>query len=179
MEQRLARELPGPLYEHSLRVATTARHLAEQNQVDPEQAYLAGLLHDWAKPLPGPELLALARQYSLPVSEVEARVPTLLHGPVAAALLPTAWGVADPAVLEAIRLHTTGAPGMSKLAQVVWLADYIEPGRSFPGLEAVRAATDLRAALRLALDQTIRYLLDRGWLVDPLTVQTRNWLLEE
>ncbi|MFS8512340.1 MAG: bis(5'-nucleosyl)-tetraphosphatase (symmetrical) YqeK, partial [Planifilum fulgidum] len=90
-------------------------------------------------------------------------------------------GVDDEEVLNAIRSHTTGRPGMSLLEKVVFLADYIEPGRSFSGVEEVRrlAREDLDRAILKALDNTIVYLVERGFKVYPLTILTRNDFLDK
>jgi predicted HD superfamily hydrolase involved in NAD metabolism len=135
-------------------------------------------MHDYCRNTPGPVLLAEARQRSLIIDPAEVAEPLLLHGPVAAARLAERGLVTDPAVLAAIRWHTTGRAEMNLLEKVIWLADYIEPGRRFAGVDPVRAAAgqDLDAALLLALDQTISYAIANGWQLHLYTVQARNSL---
>lgn len=156
-----------------LRVAATAQALARRHGVDPERARLAGLYHDWAREWSAAELLAEAGRLGLGPA-----VPEVLHGPVAAALLPPLPGL-DAEVRVAIARHTTGAPGMSRLDMVVYLADLIEPGRDFAGVDQLRrlAHEDLEAATLAAMDQTLRDLLDRRLPIDERGVAARNELL--
>lgn len=181
LEDAVARRLDGKRLAHVRRVQATARLLAERYGAPAEAAAVAGLMHDYARCFPADVLLAEARQRGLVIDPVEEVQPNLLHGPVAAALLSEEGLVTDTAVLDAIRWHTTGRPGMGLLEKVIWLADYIEPGRSFPGVEQIRAlaAQDLDRALLAAFDNTLNYLVQRRLLIHPYTVQARNWLLQQ
>lgn len=179
LEAALAEQLQGPRLEHAHRVRLAARGLAERYGAPVEAAEVAGLMHDYARSLPGERLLAEAQKRQLVVDPSEEQEPGLLHGPVAAALLKEQGLVTDPATLEAIRWHTTGRPGMGLLEKVVWLADYIEPGRAFPGAAEVRATAmrDLDRAIIMAMDNSLQYLISRGCLIHLYTVKARNWLL--
>ncbi|HEY8346572.1 MAG TPA: bis(5'-nucleosyl)-tetraphosphatase (symmetrical) YqeK [Symbiobacteriaceae bacterium] len=179
LEAALARRLDGERLAHVRRVQATARDLSRQHGAPVEAAEVAGLMHDYARCMPAAALLAEARRRNLVVDPSEEVQPYLLHGPVAAALLAEEGLVTDPATLDAIRWHTTGRPGMGLLEKVIWLADYIEPGRSFPGVEEIRAVAmqDLDRALLMAFDNTLSYLVQRGLLIHLYTVQARNWLL--
>src|SRR5690606_33311273 len=105
----------------------------------------------------------------------------LWHAPVGAYLVKKEIGITDEDILDAIRHHTTGRPGMTTLEKVVFLADYIEPNRSFPGVEEVRekAKKSLDEALVLSLQNTIRFLLSKNQLIYPQTVATYNDLLRK
>ncbi|HYF91391.1 MAG TPA: bis(5'-nucleosyl)-tetraphosphatase (symmetrical) YqeK [Symbiobacteriaceae bacterium] len=175
----VAKRISGERLAHVYRVLETARGLAAQYGVDRAQADVAALLHDYAKAMPEAELLVEARRRGLIIDPAEEKHPDLLHGAVAAAQLAEQRLVTDPAVLDAIHWHTTGRAGMSRLEMVIWLADYIEPGRAFPGLDEIRetADWDLERALLMALDHTIAYVLSRGSLLHVYTVHARNWLL--
>ncbi|BCV20491.1 bis(5'-nucleosyl)-tetraphosphatase (symmetrical) YqeK [Moorella sp. Hama-1] len=175
----LAARLPEKRYRHSLGVAATAAQLASKNKVDPEQARLAGLLHDYARDLPGPELLALATGAGLVTCELERRLPVLLHGPVGALLIKQGLGLADRAILQAIARHTVGSVAMTTLDKIIYLADAIEPERRFPGVEELRrlAGTDLQAALLKAFESSIFYLLGKGQPLHPATIEARNYIL--
>lgn len=179
LEAALGQQLQGPRLEHVRRVRLTARSLAERYGAPVEAAEVAGLMHDYARSLPGETLLAEARKRQLVIDPSEEQEPGLLHGPVAAALLEEQGLVTDPATLEAIRWHTTGRPGMGLLEKVVWLADYIEPGRTFPGAAKVRAEAekDLDGALIMAMDNCLQFLINKGYLIHLYTVKARNWLL--
>ncbi|QGP92459.1 HD domain protein [Neomoorella glycerini] len=177
--QLLAARLPAGRYRHSLGVADTAAGLAVKNGVDPEQARLAGLLHDYARDLPPEKLLDLAGAAGLITCDLERRLPVLLHGPVGALLLERELGITDKAILQAVARHTVGAPGMTTLDKIIYLADVIEPGRQFAGVQAIRkaAATDLEAALLKALEASIVYVLDKEQPLHPATVEARNYIL--
>jgi len=171
--------LPEALFHHSVGVAETARSLAQRYGVDPEAAFTAGLLHDLAKNLPPEGLLKAAEASGIVVDGIERANPSLLHGPVAAVWAEKELGITDRSILDAIRYHTTGRAGMSRLEMVVYLADLIEPGRRYPGVDRLRelAGKDLVAACRAGLDQTLRFCLDRGLLIHPRSFEARNALL--
>ena len=175
----LAARLPEKRYRHSLGVAATAARLASKNKVDPEQARLAGLLHDYARDLPGRELLALAAGAGLVTCELERRLPVLLHGPVGALLIKQDLGLTDRAILQAVARHTVGAVAMTTLDKIIYLADAIEPERRFPGVEELRrlASMDLDQALLKAFESSIFYLLGKGQPLHPATVEARNYIL--
>lgn len=170
--------IPSARLAHCSRVAQLAQWLAQRYDVDPDKARLAGFLHDCARDESPARLLELAGLWRIPVTEVEARAPILLHAPVGAELVRRECGVEDIQILDAIRFHTTGRSGMSPLEKIVFVADYAEPARDFPGVERVRAAMFecLDTAVRFALDQSLRYLLERGYLVHPNMVAARNAL---
>ena len=133
---------------HSRSVAAEAAELARLYGAAPAAAELAGLLHDYCRELPAAEILAVAARYGILVGLTEARRPVgLLHGPVAAAELAEAG--LDAEVAGAIALHTVGGEGMTILEKCLYLADFCEPGRGFPGLEEVRALS------RASLDEAV------------------------
>ncbi len=115
------------------------------------------------------ELLRLAEERNLPVGPPERESPKLLHGPVAAELAREDLGVKSEDVLEAIRAHTTGAPGMGPVALAVFLADKIEPARDYPGIDELRALAerDLKGAASLSLEGSISHNEERGHRVHP------------
>jgi len=166
-------------YRHSMRVASVAREMARAFGLDENKAGLAGIVHDYAKGVPGYELLALAREHNLLEDEVETRSPDLLHASVGAFLLQQEQGLADEEILDAVRNHTLGRVGMTDLEKVLFLADMIEPGRDYPGIERLRclAWRDLNEGMIQAIELTLRYCMDRGRLIHPRTVLVRNNLL--
>lgn len=181
LEAALAGQIRGERLAHTYRVLETARGLGARFGAETAQVSVAALMHDFAKAMKPDELLRLGRHHGLIVDPAEELQPHLLHGPVAAALLAEQGLVTDPAVLAAIRYHTTGRAPMSLLEKIIWLADYIEPERSFPGIDTIRtlAESDLDRSLLQALDQSIRYVIDRGWPLHLYSVQARNWLLTQ
>ena len=165
-------------YAHTVRVTETAERLARTHDLAEERTRLAALLHDAAREMPAGEYLRLARDWDLPIGDFEQENPKLLHGPVAAELARRKLGLEDEEVLEAIRVHTTGAPGMSPLALAVYVADKIEPARDYPSVGRLRelAAVDLRAAAREGLRRAIAYNEQRGRDVHPESRRTLQWL---
>ncbi len=165
-------------YGHTLRVADTAEDLARVHGVDPARARLAALLHDTGREIKSGEFLRLAEGWDLPVGEPERESPKLLHGPVAAELARRSVGVEDEEVLEAIRAHTTGSPGMGPLSLVLYVADKIEPARDYPSVERLRrlAREDLRGAAAESLRRTIAHNEERGRSTHRASLETLEWL---
>lgn len=166
-------------FEHSIRVAETASKLGQIYGQDQSRLLLAGLIHDMAKSLDDATLLAIAEQEGLISHESERLIPDLLHAPVAAVIARNELGIADEQVLAGMANHTLGRPGMSDFEKIVFLADMIEPGRSYPGMEELAELTerDLDAAMLSGLDSTIAYCIKRGRILHPRTVDTRNYFL--
>jgi predicted HD superfamily hydrolase involved in NAD metabolism len=141
---------------HARRVADLAATYAARFGAAQDEALAAGLLHDLCREMPGDALIRVAEEAGVPVGPCERQQPVaLLHGPVAAAELAAA-GWPRP-ITRAIALHTVGAAGMNVLEKCLYLADFCEPGRSFPGLDEVQALAErslddaVAAAVRLTL----------------------------
>ncbi len=150
---------------HTLGVADTALGLAIRHGVDHNHAYIAGLLHDVAKPLSYEELAKLVRGRIDDLDEQELASEPVLHAPASAVLARDMYGVRHPDILSAIRRHTLGGPGMTDLEALIYVSDFIEPTRQpFPGLEEARtlAQTDLHAAARRCARLTVEYVRSRG-----------------
>lgn len=185
MKPRLDREkvvsdlrdrLSGEDFEHVLRVESHIRKLAVRYGLDPEKAAFAGLLHDWARGLPGDELFRLAGELGVPVSPVDRAYPYLLHAPVGAGMLRRDLEIEDPELTEAVGKHTFGGERMSRLDKLLYLADLIEPGRPYPGLEPVREAAerDLDAAYALAYAHKLEHVIRNRRPLHPLSVLAWN-----
>lgn len=169
-------------YEHTLGVEYTAAALAMRYDAPVFEARLAGLLHDCAKCLSNEKKLSICEKNNINVSEIEKRNPFLLHSKVGSFLAKDEYGVTDLEVLNAILNHTTGRPGMSLLEKIVFVADYIEPGRkSAPNLQEIRkmAFTNLEQAMIKILEDTLSYLRDGDGEIDPMTAQTYAYYCEE
>ena len=156
-------------YRHTINVKKMAVALAERWGADPEKAELAALLHDSAKELPKAELLQIFADNAIIANNAAQRPAPIWHGLAAAILCQTQWGVTDPEILSAIRCHTTGKPGMSKLDKILYLADMTSAERDYPGVEALRKleCEDLDRAICEALEQSIRFVREGGKPVDP------------
>ena len=166
-------------FAHSLSVARTSVQLAGLYGENTLKAEQAGLLHDCAKCLPLKDMQRIAVENRLTEDPDVLGSDALLHSIAGACLAEQLYGMTDPEVLEAIRFHNTGYPGMSRLAMCVCLADFMEPLReSFPLLEKVRvlSRTSLEKALLLSLEGTVDYVKSRGWYLYPRTCDTIAWL---
>ena len=152
--------------------ASVAAAMAMAHGADLGKAELAGLLHDCAKNIPDKEQLRLCTKHKIPINEIEKKSPYLLHAKLGAWIARKKYEVDDEEVLDAIRWHTTGTEGMSKLAQIVFIADYIEPGRcKAKNLAEVRplAFSDLDECCYVILRDTLKYLEIKGNPIDPET----------
>lgn len=170
-------------FEHTLGVEYTAAALAMCNGASITDARIAGLLHDCAKCLSDEKKLAICLRHDIPVTEIEKRNPFLLHSKAGVWLAREKYGVEDPDILNAIRYHTTGRENMSLLEKIIFVADYIEPGRrqgSADELQKTRklAFQDLDAALLKILDDTLCYLKSGDGEIDPATEATWRYYTE-
>lgn len=165
-------------WQHTCGVVEAARLLARQHGLDEERAVTAAWIHDAAREWPVERLLAAAEEIEVPAGF--AQVPILLHGPVAASILQNQFDCDDQEILDAIRHHTTGRLEMTELDKVLCLADAIEPGRRYPGVDDIRecAQSSLDRALAMSFDSTLQYLIARHQPIFPLTVMARNNLWE-
>ena len=162
---------------HVLGTEQEAIRLAERYGADVEKARVAALLHDCTKRLDMEEQLALCRQYGIQLDELEQRALKLLHAKTGAAIARDVFGV-DDEIYRAIWWHTTGHAGMTLLEKVMYLADYIEPSRDFPGVEELRRVCyeDLDQGLLLGLEMTIQEMTAMGNPVHRATVEARDAL---
>ena len=167
-------------FEHTLSVAYTAACLAGVYNVDVYKALRAGMLHDCAKCIPDNVLMKMAVEHNIPCSETEKKIPFLLHAKVGAELAKEQYSENDDDILNAIRYHTTGRPGMSMLEKIVFVADYMEPFRNKAAdLDVIRklAFTDIDTAIVKILHGTLAYLRKKGGEVDPSTEKTLQYYI--
>lgn len=171
--ERLKKTISLHRWHHTLGVADTALRLAERFGVSPGKARLAALLHDCAKSLPYGEMRRLVEKNVTDTDELELDAEPVLHAPAGMVLARRDYGVRDPEVLQAIRRHTLGGENMTPLDALIYVSDFIEPGRRrFPGLDQVRdlAETDIFAAMRLSAKLSNDYLISRGQQPHPKTI---------
>lgn len=175
----LMEKLSPKRYKHSLNVMDTAGKLADTYGLDVAKASLAGLIHDCAREIRGNDVFLECNRFNIEISNVCKIQPELLHGPLGAKLAEEQYGITDEIILNAVRWHTTGHENMDLMAKVIYIADYIEPGRSFPGIEEARqlAFKNIDSAMVFSLDRTIRFVVSRGLLVHPDTINARNSIL--
>lgn len=162
-------------YEHTLGVEYMAAALAMRYGENVSDAQTAGLLHDCAKCLSDKKRLKICEKHHIPITKLERKNPFLLHAKVGAYLAKEKYGVKNQKILNAIQNHTTGRPKMELLEKIVFVSDYIEPGRKHaPNLMEIRklAFVDLDQALLKILEDTLSYLRTSGGDIDPMTEET-------
>lgn len=181
MKQKLKKTLNPKRFAHSVSVMDTAAELASRYGIDTEKAAVAGLLHDCARDIKGEKVFELCKQFDIEVNYITKTQPELLHGPIGSNLARIEYQVEDPDIIEAIRYHTTGCEKMTMLEKIIFIADYIEPNRNFPGVNEIRreAYSDINRAMVFALNKTIKFVMARGSLIHPETVNARNDLINE
>ena len=175
---RLREQLSDFRFEHVVRVEHTAVKLASRYGVDEEKASVAGLVHDYAKECSDEQFKAVIQSEHLD--------PDLLnwgnfiwHGEVGARIIRRDLGITDQEILDAVRFHTVGAPHMTPLQQLTYVADFIEPGRDFPDVATARAVaqTSLEQAVVYETKHTLTYLMANDRPIYPAAIATYNaWI---
>lgn len=182
IRKKMEKTLDPKRFEHTLGVTYTAAALAMCHQVDINKAQIAGLLHDCAKCMDNEKKLSICNKHNIRMNEIERQNPFLLHAKVGSYIAMKKYGINDPDIINAILNHTTGRPGMSDLEKIIYIADYIEPGRKqAPNLTEVRrlAFRDLDKALLMILEDTLKYLEQTSDAIDPMTRKTYNYYVEQ
>ena len=173
--QQVQMQMSEARFEHVLGVEQSAIALAKRYGCSVEKASIAALTHDYAK-----ERSADAFRFIIENKGFDLNLlrwgNAIWHGLVGAYFVEHELGITDHDILEAIRLHTTGAPQMSLLSKIIYVADYIEPGRDFPGVEEARrlAVLDLDQAVAFETKQTLQYLIGKNVPIYPKTIETYN-----
>lgn len=177
-EARLAakRILSRKRYHHTVCVAAAARRLAAAYGEDKKRAMLAAYLHDIAKELPPEKLRRLADYGELAGITGNRPVFPVLHAFAGARLAEQKFGIKSPDLLNAIRYHTTGRAGMSRLEKIIFVADYISADRRYETAKIVRRAAELSLELAAAeeLRLSIEHLQSKRVEIMPLTIAAYN-----
>ncbi|WP_288528671.1 bis(5'-nucleosyl)-tetraphosphatase (symmetrical) YqeK [uncultured Secundilactobacillus sp.] len=172
---KLRQQLNDSRFEHVKRVEQTALQYADCYGVDRERASIAGLVHDYAKQRPDADFLKAISDYKLD-PDLKNWGNAIWHGVVGAELIATELGITDQLILDAVRFHTTGNRYMTPLAQLIYMADYIEPARDFDGVQQARTlmTNNLHAAVAFQTKHTLAYLIADNKPVYPKTIDTYN-----
>lgn len=172
--EKLRKAISPKRFEHTMGVAETATRLAGRFGVDPHRARLAALLHDCAKSMDFSDMRKLVAKHVSDADKSEMDSKSVLHAPAGMVVARREYGVRDPLILNAIRRHTVGGPVMTAMDALIYVADFIEPGRAdFPGLSVAREAaeTDIFKALRICAELTSEYVKERGQKLHPRTLE--------
>lgn len=165
-------------YQHTLGVTESAIKLANRYGADVKKAELAAIFHDYAKFRPKEEMRGIIVSQGMAATLLDFH-SELWHAPVGAYLVEKEAGITNTEILDAIRYHTSGRVGMTLLDKIIYLADYIEPGRLFPGVDEVRetAEISLNQAVIEAMRNTIVFLMKKKQAVYPDTFHSYNDLI--
>lgn len=177
LEQTVISLLNPNRVKHTLGCRDTAAELAKIWGADETDAARAGMLHDVTKALDGSLQLTLCHEYGILLGEFSQKNPKTLHALTGSLVAERIFGE-NKAVVDAICSHTTGKPGMNTLEKIIYVADYMEPNRDFPGVEELRhlAHTDLDKALELGLEMTLEVLKSQGREISPESSQALQYI---
>lgn len=175
LKNEISARMPMKRYEHVLRVAETAKSLAKNYQVSVDKAEQSALFHDIAKFMDKQALRLILVKENLDHRLLSFH-HELWHGPVGAVIAKLDFGIEDEEILNAVRYHTTGRAGMSPLEKVVYIADMIEPGRNFPGVDQLReiAMKDIDEVMGACIHQSVKFLVSKGVPVFPDSIDCYN-----
>ena len=165
---------------HVLGCRDTAVELAKHWGADVTDAARAGILHDITKAIDGPLQLTLCDAYGILLSKFSQENPKTLHALTGSLVADQIFGE-KPEVVEAIRYHTTGRPNMGLLEKILYIADYIEPCRDFPGVEELRAAAyrNIDEAMLMGMEMTMAHVARQGQQLAQATVDAVRFLREQ
>lgn len=174
IEEKLKNTLDEDRYRHTLGVSYTAAAMAMAHKTDVQKARLAGLLHDCAKCIPKEERIPLCEENDIEITQTERNNVSLLHSKLGVYIAKKDYGIDDPEIASAIRWHTTGRPAMTKLEQIIYLADCIEPNRDDemtvdPQVRQY-AFTDLDKCCRLIMESVVDYIRAASKEMDEMTL---------
>ena len=173
--------LPDGLQSHIYRVRDVALELAAPHNIDLQQAELGALAHDVCRAVPGGDLIRMASELDVPVSDVEQDFPLLLHGPVGAELLRKEEDLNDDILYEAVRWHSTAHASLDPLGKLVFLADKLDPQKaavySYQAKLHDMALESLDLALLEFLSREMAKRIEGGGTVHPASVDARNSLI--
>lgn len=178
IKEMLKVDLRPERYLHTLGVSAMAVKLGKVYGADIKKCEIAGLLHDCAKSMSIEDMNAICNRYFIELSEEEKNHHGILHGKAGAFYAVEKYGIKDSEIIDAIFTHTTGKPDMTLLQKVIYVADYIEEGRTFsPKLNEYRerALTDLDSVLVDILKDCIEHITEKGYYLFPLTQETYDY----
>jgi len=164
-------------FRHCQGVSITARKLAKLNNYDEDKAALAGFIHDYAKQVANDEFIRVIKD---PKNNFNQDLlnwnRAIWHGIVGTYFIKRALSITDSEILTAIKRHTTGDVEMTTLDKIVFVADYIEPGRSFSGVDEAREVTfsNLDAGVGYELAHTLQFLANNRQKIYPKTLAAYN-----
>lgn len=181
INNKLKEMLPQKRFEHSLNVAKCASKLSEIYNYDKDRAYLAGITHDCAKYLNKEEVKYYVNKYNIKLDDLEKDNLALSHSVIGSYIAKYELNIENYDIINAIKYHTTGKENMDILEKIIYIADLIEEGRNFPGVEFLRELTysgKIDEALIVSFNNTIKFVIDNNQMIHPRTIDARNYLIQ-
>lgn len=181
VDDKLKRTLTEKRYNHVQGVVDMSIKLAQQYGEDVEKCRIAAIFHDYSKQFSKEENYDIIAKYKIEVDDLEINSKELLHSKIASKIAEVEYNISDKDILNAISYHTTGRANMSLIEKIIFVADSIENGRVYPGVENLRqvALFDIDKAILGILNSTISHLLNSGFKIHPNSVIARNYFLDD
>lgn len=167
---------------HSINVAACAVKLSKIYGCDEDKAQLAGLIHDCAKYFDEVKTQEYVDRYNIELDPLEVGNSALSHSVIGSYVIQDVFNIKDLDIINAVRYHTTGKEDMSILEKIIFMADMIEEGRDFPGVDYLRELSfsgQLDKALIVSFNNTIKFVIENDQLIHPRSVSARNYLMQE
>jgi hydrolase, HD family len=182
MIEKLKDYLPEKRWTHSLNVAKAAVQLADLVGCDSQKAEIAGILHDAAKYVKLADVGSYCEKYNIHLDDMEKKSTALSHSVLGSYIARYEFGIEDENILSAIRYHTTAKPDMNILEKIIYVADVIEVGRDYPGVDDLREVAfsgDLDRAVLMALENAILSVIRKKAPLHLRTIEARNYYLAQ
>ncbi len=179
LKEYVSKRVSAKRWDHIQKVADEAVKLCKMHGGDIKKAKIAGIFHDAAKEISLEESNELVKKYGLGDKYIDNK--NLAHGKIASKLIQSEFGIKDEDIINAISYHTTGRAGMSKLEEIIFVADAIEPNRHYDGVDEIRKITykDLDRGCYVTVVGTIESLYKRNILpIDDDTLEAEKYFKE-
>lgn len=165
-------------YEHSIGVMKKIGELAKKYNVDINRARLVGIAHDIAKEMSTEDKLRYVKEHNIEIDEIEQINVELLHTKIGADICKNKYGF-EKKMQDAIKYHTTGNPNMDDLAKILLIADKTENGRTYIDFAKIEKLEEkgINELLIYVLDESIKFTIDKGKIIHPDSIYTRNAFL--
>lgn len=180
IETEIKKRLSPRRYQHSLNVKKIAVELAKIYGLNLEKVEKAALLHDVAKDIELLKSMEIALHYEVIISAEEEKSPALIHSKLGAAITEKEFSIKDQEILSAIEHHTAGKPGMTQIALVVYVADYLDPDKNLEDGKLILeiAKRNIYKAALLVCVEKLKYSLQSLKHIHVRGLEFYNWLLE-
>lgn len=181
--EQLKKMLKPNRLKHSINVADCAVKLSQiYGYTDKDKAYLAGLVHDCAKYFTKDQIDMYIKKYNIVLDPMEIDNIALSHSVIGSYAIQDVFNIQDMDIINAVRYHTTGRDNMTILEKIIFIADMIEEGRDFPGVDYLRElcfSGQLNEAIITSYNNTIKFVIENNQLIHPRSVIARNYLMQE